>query len=75
MNDFLKKLKEWLPMIIFIGAFAFALSARWGLPPRVDKLEIEMQEQKIKSAQVESILPTMASDLKDIKNFIYNLKK
>lgn len=70
MNDILKRLKEWLPMIIFIGAFALALSTRWGLPPRVDKLEAEMQEQKVKIAQSESTLNMVAADVRDIKNML-----
>ena len=72
--DMLKKFKEWIPIIMFVGALALALSTRWGLPPRVDKLEAEMQEQEIKTAQADSTLQMVAADVRDIKNMIMRQK-
>lgn len=70
-----EKIKEWIPAIIFISGLAFYVSAIWGLPPRVDKLEVAVQEQRLKSAQSDSTLETVATDVRDIKNFLYNLRK
>ena len=72
--DMLKKFKEWIPIIMFVGALALALSTRWGLPPRVDKLEAEMQEQEIKTAQSNATLEAVASDVRDIKNMLMRQK-
>lgn len=72
--NILKKVKEWIPVIIFISGVALYASVMYGIPPRVNKLEADMQEQKIKIAQSDSTLQMVAADVRDIKNMLMRQK-
>lgn len=72
--DILKKFKDWIPVIIFVSGIALYASMMYGIPPRVDKLEEEMQSQEIKTAQADSTLQMVAVDVRDIKNMLMRQK-
>ncbi len=72
--NILRNIKEFWPLILFLGGCVLYASAMFGLPPRMDKAEMQINELRSKSDKAESTLNMVASDVRDIKNILMRNK-
>jgi hypothetical protein len=64
------KVQNWVYLLGLVGAMVFWLATMYGLPPRVDKLEIKVAEHEMRLNQNEVKLDIILDDVKTIKGFI-----
>ena len=49
--NILRNIKEFWPLILFLGGCVLYASAMFGLPPRMDRAELQIQRTPIKERQ------------------------
>ncbi len=64
------KVQSWIYILGLAVCVLFWLVTMYGLPPRVDKLEIKVAEHEMRLNQNEVKLDIILDDVKTIKGFI-----
>ena len=66
----INKIQAWIYVLAAIGAISFWVVTIHGIPPRVEKLEVQVNEHEKRLNQNEVKLDIILDDVKTIKGFI-----